>query len=670
MSILDTFYILFESNADAVKKGADDATAAGKKLQEELNKTGGHGEEAANKIKHANEGVAASFHHVLEAADEMTKGVVEKVAEIAAAFMALLGVEKLVENFFEQAHHTALLGEQARSLGVNVETLDAWGQAVKRVHGSSDGFIQSLMTLGTNLERVDLGAGARSRKFFEEMGINIRGANGAVKSGFDLLPELNKKFQDYTPAKALALGRGIGLDEGTIRLLQLSTHEFDEIIKRTKELGVITKEDTEAAHHFNIAWLDVQQIMRSITIHADTAFLPMITKILHYVEEFILFMKEHADFAEGLAIGIGVALAIVTRGFWLLNAALWANPYFLIALGIIALIVLFALLYDDIKNFAEGHNSLLGEMIKKWPLLGKAVEGFISVLKMIKPVIDEISHFFDWVFDKIMQGFRDIGTIGEATFLFMRDLVSDPTNAVSNFNARMKSVNLLGHGDNTSGGDANAPRGLRNNNPLNLEYLPGQGASGSDGRFGVYPTMQAGIEASARQLLRYQDHYGLKTINGIIGRWAPAGENNVNAYAGSVSKSMGIDANSQIDLHDPKVMTALIKAMGQVENGRPLPDFTLDVAPKKFDSLQQLREQMLKDTTIGKQSLNATHSPLMAQTSNSIASSLVKNNLLNTGGITINAPNSNPEILSETFLRHLQEHYESVMPNYADGVSH
>jgi hypothetical protein len=138
--------------------------------------------------------------------------------------------------------------------------------------------------------------------------------------------------------------------------------------------------------------------------------------------------------------------------------------------------------------------------------------------------------------------------------------------------------NKLGFGDDSSssssstgaGPRANSsdPRGIRNNNPLNLEYRPDQGAIGSDGRFGVFPTMEAGVAAAARQLKMYRDQHGLNTVSGIVGRWAPAGENNTNAYILSVAKAMGVDPNAQLDLDNPAVMSSLISAMARVENGR------------------------------------------------------------------------------------------------------
>lgn len=117
-------------------------------------------------------------------------------------------------------------------------------------------------------------------------------------------------------------------------------------------------------------------------------------------------------------------------------------------------------------------------------------------------------------------------------------------------------------------GNSGDPRGIRNNNPLNLEYLPNQGTSGSDGRFGVYPTMEAGVAANARQLLMYRDQHGLNTIADIINRWAPAGENDPRNYAGQVATTMGLPPKAPLNLDDPKVLAGLIDAMARVENGR------------------------------------------------------------------------------------------------------
>lgn len=116
--------------------------------------------------------------------------------------------------------------------------------------------------------------------------------------------------------------------------------------------------------------------------------------------------------------------------------------------------------------------------------------------------------------------------------------------------------------------DQNLPRGIRNNNPLNLEYVPNQpGVAGTDGRFGVYPTMDHGVASAVNQLQRYGQS-GVNTISGITAKWAPAGENDPAKYAQQVAMLMGTKTNVPLNMGDPQTMTRLVAAMGQVENGQ------------------------------------------------------------------------------------------------------
>ncbi len=116
-------------------------------------------------------------------------------------------------------------------------------------------------------------------------------------------------------------------------------------------------------------------------------------------------------------------------------------------------------------------------------------------------------------------------------------------------------------------------RGIRNNNPLNIRYVEGitstyTGCTGKDDAgFCVFDTPQHGLEAAKRALLIYQDKHGLNTIHGIINRWAPPSENDTVAYINAICQAVGIDADTQIDLHSPSVLAPIMTAMIQHENG-------------------------------------------------------------------------------------------------------
>ena len=112
------------------------------------------------------------------------------------------------------------------------------------------------------------------------------------------------------------------------------------------------------------------------------------------------------------------------------------------------------------------------------------------------------------------------------------------------------------------------PKGIRNNNPLNIEFNPSNkwdGQTGNDGRFAVFSEPFYGIRAAARNLKTYRDKYGIKTVREIIGKWAPAKENDVESYVSSVTKRSGLFADMYLIESD---YAQLIAAMIYHENGQ------------------------------------------------------------------------------------------------------
>lgn len=122
------------------------------------------------------------------------------------------------------------------------------------------------------------------------------------------------------------------------------------------------------------------------------------------------------------------------------------------------------------------------------------------------------------------------------------------------------------------GGEASAdgPRGVRNNNPGNLEASssnPWIGQTGSDGRFAKFETPEHGIRALGRNLISYQ-RQGIDTVGEIINRWAPPSDNNdTAAYIKAVCAQLGVTANQPLDASNPDTLQVLCAAIIKHENG-------------------------------------------------------------------------------------------------------
>lgn len=118
-------------------------------------------------------------------------------------------------------------------------------------------------------------------------------------------------------------------------------------------------------------------------------------------------------------------------------------------------------------------------------------------------------------------------------------------------------------------GSPNVPRGERNNNIGNIDFRadrnrPGQ--LGSDGRFIRFASPEQGVQAAVEILHVYRDRYGLNTMRGLIGRWAPPGENNTANYIAHMERHVGVSADAQLDLNDPTLVAKIIQAKGLMEN--------------------------------------------------------------------------------------------------------
>ena len=114
-------------------------------------------------------------------------------------------------------------------------------------------------------------------------------------------------------------------------------------------------------------------------------------------------------------------------------------------------------------------------------------------------------------------------------------------------------------------------RNWRNNNPGNIEYGPfakANGAIGGDGRFAVFPTLQAGQNAM-KSLLFNSSSYAGKTIAEALTKYAPPSENNTQNYIQTVTSALGLPANTPMSSLTPAQQQKMIETMTKVEGFRP-----------------------------------------------------------------------------------------------------
>lgn len=116
-------------------------------------------------------------------------------------------------------------------------------------------------------------------------------------------------------------------------------------------------------------------------------------------------------------------------------------------------------------------------------------------------------------------------------------------------------------------------RGIRNNNPFNLERNDAdkwQGLSkdqSTDARFCVFDDAVYGIRAGMRNLIAAQDKHGRNTVRMIIRAFAPPVENNTEAYIQAVCAHMEVSDRAPLDMHNYYDLRSMAEAIIEHENG-------------------------------------------------------------------------------------------------------
>lgn len=120
------------------------------------------------------------------------------------------------------------------------------------------------------------------------------------------------------------------------------------------------------------------------------------------------------------------------------------------------------------------------------------------------------------------------------------------------------------------------PRGIRNNNPLNIRKgnnWKGERPVQKDKAFEEFVSMEMGIRAGFIILRKYvTGYFGIgpkyNTIEKIVRRWAPPTENATQKYIDFVAKDMGISPKLPMAFTCKQKMVDLVYAMIFVECGQ------------------------------------------------------------------------------------------------------
>jgi TP901 family phage tail tape measure protein len=372
-SILETFYILFQTDAKRAEAEATQAvggmaaaTSAAdlKQIASEATKTAARMAGAAKvavaqaEVAEAELGVtnAVAVRQAAEAAQAAARLAQSKAIIAAEAAQAAATVEtsRVTEVAGEAAHRFgAGLGEIARNAVATIGALLAVDAAVEAVKGSFErvnqlveeadrfgfdknveGFVavtEALKEQGGNAEKATRvmrrfadaiaeaygDANSKTAKALREIGVNAKDANGDLKDTEQIMLDIAGGIGKVGKQKQIDILRDLGLRDPALRSLMLGGR--DSLAARLDEVrgkGIITNEQAQQIREFSLAWDHAKNAVGGFFNTLASSWAPDLENFAHGVEEFVFWLRRHATLVQGLALGVGLALTAVAAILW------------------------------------------------------------------------------------------------------------------------------------------------------------------------------------------------------------------------------------------------------------------------------------------------------------------------------------------------------------------
>lgn len=370
------------------------------------------------------------FNKGIDEADKKTESFASKLTKkgtaAAAAFFSFGTIIAQVKSLAAGADD---VGKVADRIGASAPDLYAWGNAAELSGGSVMGLFNSVEGLNKQLARIAVTGNSRILPFFEQLGVAVVDDSGKVRNVFDVLRDLAGAVEGMSKLESQGILSSLQLDEGTIGLLQGGRQALDDLIKRQKDLGYFTKEDTEIAAKFNDSITELSRSFSFVFLPILRFAAPALTQFALALTDVFTYMQKHGDI---LTMALYAIVAVVTGlllpALWSLFTAILANPI----TWVIMLIAAFLLVLEDLWVYANGGKSAFEDL---WKMLGTGDEVLAALqtawdylkqaAQIAWEILKQILLFCLMGFYKIVTVMALLVTAGGAAFKAIAGFIND-----------------------------------------------------------------------------------------------------------------------------------------------------------------------------------------------------------------------------------------------------
>lgn len=343
-----------------------------------------------------------------EVAAKKTHAVFAKIGQLVGAVSAALVVRSLAGALNQTVEEADRLVEASGRLRLSAQDFDTWTRAVWRSGGEIKDAEASLASYDDMLRKIQAGIGKRGVEALAALGLTATTADGSLKDVRTSLLEVAGALEGMDRAEALRAIRRLGIsDTGTVEMLLKGRKAIEELTEAQLKNGAITNEQAARIDEYKDKTEQLEGVLQGWKFAIVSAVIPALTTLNDWLMRGAKWIGENTDLVKGFGIAMAVAGGIIMATFvpaiWAAAAGVIATtwPVLAIIAAVVALGAAFALAYEDVKAFFNGQPSLIGSLIDAYPKLGAAIvliaRGFQATAAIAGEVFRNIAAGIGWI---------------------------------------------------------------------------------------------------------------------------------------------------------------------------------------------------------------------------------------------------------------------------------
>ncbi|MCO8050058.1 hypothetical protein NI531_04865 [Proteus penneri] len=395
--------VLLERNIQRAEQSINDQTTTNNSASRET-----------ERLTRRNNELAESADEVADNYGKATSslaGFLGRMAGMVGIGLTVGGIASFIQTTAEEVN---TLSQSAEALELPVEDVDAFGKVITSMGGDAQGARDSLMDMSESIGEALQDTSSGKADVFKSLNISLKDMKGESIGAMEGIYRLSDAVQGMSKEEAVFRIKEVGItDNKIVESILKGRKELEELTKKQKENGVVTKELALQSQKYKEVTGGLKTVFSSVMMSIMNSALPALTKVLSWVQTFVKFCQENKNLLIGFfsAIGLAVALYYVPPMLAAASATLAATWPIIAIIAIIALLAMaFAIVYDDIMNFIDGNDSMIGRILEKYPRLKIVIlalwETFKKLFEYLKVIVGIVADIVVAGWDLMASGLK------------------------------------------------------------------------------------------------------------------------------------------------------------------------------------------------------------------------------------------------------------------------